>query len=254
MTNYSLVSQVETGQPDAKVAWPQDLSHEPNLKIGDVTAALATEFPMLSQSKIRHYESLELITPHRTASNQRLFSVADVERLRFILQEQRDRYLPLSQIREMLRQLDSGDLPEGAHPGRMRAVADDEVRRAQPGTRLRVEEVSELTGVSVTDITAMVDIGILATDPRGRLSCQAPEIVRYASMMQANGYELRQIKSIRTSAHSHAIMITSALATERAKKTAVAKERVITQAAEDAAAMTHLYRALLAENVEVELR
>ncbi len=250
----SLASHDEVGYLQPSLSWPQDVSHDPTLKIGDVTAALAIEFPMLSQSKIRHYESLELITPFRTPSNQRLFSQADVERLRFILQEQRDRYLPLFQIREMLRQLDLGELPEGVHPGRMRVVEDDEVRRAQPGTRLRIDEVADLTGIAIFEIVTMVEAGILAADPRGRLSCQAPEIARYVMHLLQAGYSLRQVKSLRTSAHSHAIMITSALAGERAKRTALAKERVLAKASEDAALMSNLYRALVAENVEVELR
>jgi len=99
-------------------SWPHDVSHDPCLKIGEVRSILAEEFPLLTLSKIRHYESIELIHPHRTTSNQRLFSHADAERLRFILREQRDRYLPLEQIRELLRQLDAGEQPAGAHPGR----------------------------------------------------------------------------------------------------------------------------------------
>ena len=103
-------------------SWPHDVSHDPCLKIGEVRSILAEEFPLLTLSKIRHYESIELIHPHRTTSNQRLFSHADAERLRFILREQRDRYLPLEQIRELLRQLDAGEQPEGTHPGRMRVI------------------------------------------------------------------------------------------------------------------------------------
>ncbi len=94
-------------------SWPHDVSHDPCLKIGEVRSILAEEFPLLTLSKIRHYESIELIHPHRTTSNQRLFSHADAERLRFILREQRDRYLPLEQIRELLRQLDAGESPRG---------------------------------------------------------------------------------------------------------------------------------------------
>lgn len=35
---------------------------------------LRLSFPLLTVSKLRHYESLRLVTPHRTPSNQRLFS------------------------------------------------------------------------------------------------------------------------------------------------------------------------------------
>lgn len=249
------MNQVAVSSPEReRRTWPQDLSHDPTLKIGEVRAMLAAEFPLTSVSKIRHWESMGLVEPHRTASNQRLYSLADVERLRFILQEQRDRFLPLSQISDLLRLLDSGEQPADVHPGRLRVIDDGEVRRPQPGTRLKLVEVSDLTGVSVASIEAMITVGILSADPRGRLTSQAPEIVRYADMLQSAGFDLRQIRTIRTSAHAHAVMLASAVAGERAKKSSVAGERALTEVAENSTIAAHLYRALLAENVEVELR
>ncbi|MDO4887966.1 MAG: MerR family transcriptional regulator [Actinomycetaceae bacterium] len=244
----SYSAPAENGQ-----AWPHDVSHEPCLKIGEVRSMLSAEFPLLTLSKIRHYESIELIRPHRTSSNQRLFSHADAERLRFILREQRDRYLPLEQIRELLRQLDAGDQPEGVHPGRMRVIEDD-APRPQPGTRLKLADVSSMTGVSVADIEAMISVGILSTDARGRLTAQAPDIVRFATMLTDAGFDLRQVRTIRTSAHAHAVLVTNALATERARKSSVAGERAIATATENSAVIAQLYRALLTENIEVELR
>lgn len=235
-------------------SWPQDVSHVPSLRIGEVKTALAAEFPLLTVSKIRHYESLSLINPHRTPSNQRLFSAADVERLRFVLQEQRDRFLPLSQIGEMLRQLDSGESPDDVHPGRLRVIPDDEVRRPQPGTRLKVIEVSDLTGIAVVEIEAMVSTGVLTPDARGRLTAQAVEIARYAAMLRESGFDLRQVRSIKNSAHAHAAMLTAAVAPERAKGSPVAGERAIAQTAENSTIVAHLYRALLTENVEINLR
>ena len=235
-------------------SWPQDVSHVPSLRIGEVRSALATEFPLLTVSKIRHYESLELICPHRTPSNQRLFSAADVERLRFVLQEQRDRFLPLSQIGELLRQLDSGESPDEVHPGRLRVIPDDDVRRPQPGTRLKVVEISDLAGVAVFTIAGRISAGVLTTDARGRLTAQAVEIVRYAAMLEDAGFDLRQVRSIKNSAHAHAAMLTAAVAPERAKGSPVAGERAITETAENSTIVSHLYRALLAENIEVNLR
>lgn len=80
------------------------------------------------------------------------------------------------------------------------------------------------------------------------------EIVRYAMMLQDGGFDLRQVRSIKNSAHSHAAMLTAAVAPERAKGSPVAGERAITQSAENATIVSHLYRALLTENVEVNLR
>lgn len=237
-----------------QTSWPQELSHEPQLRIGDVRARLETEFPLLSVSKIRHFEMKGLISPHRTASNQRLYSEADAERLRFVLAQQRDRYLPLDQIRELLAQLDAGERLEDVASDRMRVVPESEIRRPQPGTRLTLEQMRDLTGASVADLERMVHFGILHVDARGRFTSQAPEIVLFAQALLKAGFDLRQIRAIATSAHAHAVTIANATAAERAKKTPVARQRAMTKVGEDAATMVRLYRALLGENVEIELR
>lgn len=234
--------------------WPHELSHEPALRIGELRERLLREFPMLSCSKIRHFEDKDLLRPHRAVSNQRFYSEADVERLRFILRQQRDRFLPLDQIRDLLMQLDDGERLEDITSGRMRVVSDSEIRRPQPGTRLTTSEVADLTGASIRDIEALIDVGVLSTDPRGRLTSQGPEIVLFAQALQRAGFDVRQIRAIAISARSHAVSISQRVATERAKKTPVASERALSRAGEAAAVTARLYKALLAENLEVELR
>lgn len=234
-------------------SWPRDVSHEPTLKIGEVRAQLSVEFPYLAVSKIRHLETIGLIEPHRTASNQRLFSAADVERLRFVLVEQRDRMIPLSQIGELLRQLDAGE-GDGEHPGRMRAVNPGEITMPQPETRLRKDELAALTGASVALVERYVDMGILFVDPRGRLTAQSVGIMRWGMELESQGMDLRQLKAVQTSAHAHAVRIGQALDADRHKKTPVARERVVAQAGEMTAMMAQFYKALLLENVDVELR
>jgi DNA-binding transcriptional MerR regulator len=88
------------------------------LTIGKVLAELRGDFPDVSASKIRFLEAEGLITPHRTASGYRTFSGADVQRLRYILSAQRDRFWPLKVIGEALDALDRGltDPGDGA-PG-----------------------------------------------------------------------------------------------------------------------------------------
>ena len=60
------------------------------------------EFPDISISKIRYLEGQGLLAPRRTQSGYRLYSDEDVERLRTILQLQRDEFLPLRVIRDEL--------------------------------------------------------------------------------------------------------------------------------------------------------
>ena len=81
------------------------------LGIGKVIDELRSEFPELSITKIRYLESEGLLVPERTPSGYRKFSYRDVERLRFILRQQRDRFWPLSHIRQVLEDMDRGVVP-----------------------------------------------------------------------------------------------------------------------------------------------
>jgi DNA-binding transcriptional MerR regulator len=73
-----------------------------HLSIGEVLSQLQEEFPDVTISKIRFLESQGLIDPERTPSGYRKFYPVDVERLRWILQEQRDNFLPLKVIKDRL--------------------------------------------------------------------------------------------------------------------------------------------------------
>ncbi len=70
--------------------------------IGEVLSLLAEEHPDLTISKIRFLESQGLIAPQRTPSGYRKFFDADVERLNWVLIQQRDNFLPLKEIKRRL--------------------------------------------------------------------------------------------------------------------------------------------------------
>src|SRR4051794_25581173 len=72
------------------------------LTIGAVCKILQSEFDDISISKIRYLEDQKLLSPRRTDGGYRLYSQADVERLRTILRLQRDEFLPLRVIRQEL--------------------------------------------------------------------------------------------------------------------------------------------------------
>ena len=78
------------------------MPERPYLSIGEVLGLLLEEFPDVTISKIRFLESQGLIDPERTPSGYRKFYDADVERLRVILREQRENFLPLRVIRDRL--------------------------------------------------------------------------------------------------------------------------------------------------------
>lgn len=142
------------------------------LSIGEVLSVLLNEFPDVTISKIRFLEGQGLIEPERTPSGYRKFSPNEVERLRYILREQREKYLPLRVIRSQLddsategTDIDRGrnDVTEGierserAHPTSRLAPVRHEPDRApelaekaderRQGRALRAEAIAH------TDIT-----------------------------------------------------------------------------------------------------
>jgi DNA-binding transcriptional MerR regulator len=84
------------------------------LSIGDVLTLLREEFPDVTISKIRFLESQGLVNPERSPSGYRKFFEHDVERLRWVLRQQREHFLPLKVIRDRLA---DGDLDEGEGVG-----------------------------------------------------------------------------------------------------------------------------------------
>lgn len=79
------------------------------LSIGDVLTLLRQEFPDVTISKIRFLESQGLVNPERTPSGYRKFYEQDVERLRWVLRQQREHFLPLKVIKGRLDEGTEGD-------------------------------------------------------------------------------------------------------------------------------------------------
>jgi DNA-binding transcriptional MerR regulator len=100
------------------------------LSIGDVLALLRQEFPDVTISKIRFLESQGLVNPERTPSGYRKFYEHDVERLRWVLRQQREHFLPLKVIKGRLEQ-EGADV--GEDDGYEVAVGTAGVERGEPG-------------------------------------------------------------------------------------------------------------------------
>jgi len=73
-----------------------------HLSIGEVLNLLQDEFPDITISKIRFLESQGLLDPERTPSGYRKFYEEDIERLRWILRQQKENFLPLKVIKDRL--------------------------------------------------------------------------------------------------------------------------------------------------------
>ncbi len=82
-----------------------------HLSIGEVLATLRDEFPDITISKIRFLESQGLIDPERTPSGYRKFYGPDIDRLRWILHQQKENFLPLKVIKGRLEDAGPDALP-----------------------------------------------------------------------------------------------------------------------------------------------
>ena len=97
----------------------------PHHSIGDVLNELREEFPDVTISKIRFLESQGLIAPERTPSGYRKFYAADVARLRWILRQQKDNFLPLKVIKDRLASMDPAELEALARGEQVAAAVDE---------------------------------------------------------------------------------------------------------------------------------
>ena len=82
----------------------RDHEDRPYRSIREVLDLLVAEYPDMTISKIRFLESRGLIEPERTPSGYRKFYDADIERLKWILRQQREHFLPLKVIKGRLEQ------------------------------------------------------------------------------------------------------------------------------------------------------
>ena len=94
------------------------------LSIGEVLDALKEHFPDVTISKIRFFEAQGLLVPERTPSGYRKFYAADLDRLRVILTEQQERYVPLTAARSAA--LAPPELPASPRAGTGRNEPPDE--------------------------------------------------------------------------------------------------------------------------------
>lgn len=141
-----------------------------HLSIGEVLTLLQAEFPDVTISKIRFLESQGLVDPERTPSGYRKFYEADIERLRWILTQQREKFLPLKVIKDRL------EASDGVPQGDLVGVSADIIPLSADGGG----HPSAGTAGSRAPAT------VRASMPAGELPGQ-PEPVWMADVAKANG-------------------------------------------------------------------
>lgn len=168
--------------------------------IGQVINLLRDEFPDVSVSKIRFLETKGLVRPDRSASGYRMFTDEDVQRIQYILSEQRDHYLPLKVIKSKLSAWEHGDespvAPDGGPP--------PEAYFASSGVSLSASEIARSSGLSKEQLASVVDEGLfrptMLPDGSQVFTDADLQIARGVHRLLSRGLEPRHLRSLRLSA------------------------------------------------------
>ena len=187
--------------------------------IGQVLSLLTPEFPELTQSKLRFLEDNGLVTPQRTDSGYRKFNEADVERLRLILELQRDRYLPLKVIGQFLSDIDAGK------PVVLPGFDSKPNRHSRVASAKYVTKIELIAETSITDslLAEAQSVGLISAEP---FNASTIEIAR--SIMKLNrgfGITPRHLRGMKTAADREIGIIEGVVAPVLAKKDASSRSK-----------------------------
>jgi DNA-binding transcriptional MerR regulator len=174
------------------------------LTIGAVCEQLKGDFADISISKIRYLEDQDLISPKRTRGGYRLFSEDDVERLRRILELQRDEFLPLRVIRQELAR------PSGKERKRRRSGT---LGSREEG--LDLAELCERAGIARDLARELEDFGLLVPRVEGGEKLYAAtdaDIASACGRLARYGISARHLRMFRTAADREASLLEALVA------------------------------------------
>ena len=217
--------------------------------IGEVCRRLQEEFPDISISKIRYLEDQKLLSPRRTQGGYRLYTPADVARLRTILRLQRDEFLPLRVIRQ---ELAAGRAETDAAP-RGRAPDPRSLRRASvavksAGAVYTLNDVLEETGAEQALVRELEEFGVIKGERReGEVwyDDTEREIVRAARELARFGVGGRNLRVFRTSADREASLLEQILSPSLRSRNPERRKEAVEALENLAAIASHLKHLLL---------
>ena len=293
MATQTVQTDMEVEKLAAELGPRETVPRQKSITIGAVCKALAQEFPDISISKIRYLEDQKLLTPRRTPGGYRLYTQADVARLRTILRMQRDEFLPLRVIRQELAAgrgagLDSpagteagagaggaqtggagsagGTSSGGASPGRAG-------RRMRPwrtsvsvcwpildrssGALYSLEDVLEETGAEAALVRELEEYGVVRGELRGGVRYfdeTEREIIGAVSELARYGVGGRNLRVFRSSADREATLLQQILAPALRSRNPQRRKEAVDTLENLAAIATHLKHLLLVRDLRKIVR
>lgn len=232
------------------------------LSIGEVIDLLKSDFADVSVSKIRFLESEQLLTPVRTSGGYRKFSQADVERLRYILRAQRERYLPLKVIRDELDAIDRGLQPTTSDTQSVRVpralvvagaanVEDDDA----PGATLRLtrEELLRESGLSESLLQTIEQYGLVEVQDDGHYDIHALRVCACAYELTEFGIEARHLRQFKVAADREVGLVSAAVTPYLKRSNPGSRPRAHDMAREVAGLILRLHASLLQSGLNAHL-
>ena len=226
------------------------------LSIGEVLARLRPEFPDVTISKIRFLESEGLVEPQRTSSGYRKFGHEEIQRLRYVLAAQRDRYLPLRVIKEHLEAMDRGlEPPEGPGDGPrvpMTIVASDGFPTpesfSRDGSELRLSrtELIEAAGIDDAQLGQLESYGLIGSRPgSAHYDGNALVIAKAVAEMSVFGLEPRHLRAFKSAADREVGLVEQVVAPLHNQRNPDARARADEVVGELSALSVRLHAALV---------
>lgn len=223
------------------------MTPESQLSIGEVINLLRDDFPDVSVSKIRFLESQGLIDPDRSNSGYRQFDSTDVARLRFILQQQRDHFLPLKVIKSKLTLWERGE--EGVTGGGAAQGSLD-----KPGEPLDRAELLKRSKLEDDELVALIDIGLIR--PIRDSVVFPPEagiVAMEAKRLMDQGLEARHLRTIKLSSEREADLLKQLVAPLVKSKNPEAKSRAKDVLESSSDSVQAMHRALMSSELRQHL-
>ena len=225
-----------------------------SLTIGAVCKQLEREFPDISISKIRYLEDQKLLAPRRTQGGYRLYTPADVARLRTILRLQRDEFLPLRVIRQ---ELAAGRADAEVAAGKGKGPDPRALRRASvavtgKGASYRLADVLDDTGADAKLVKELVDYGVIGGESRDGETYYDDterEIIRAVTELTRYGVGGRNLRVFRTSADRESALLEQILAPSLRSRNPERRKEAIEALENLAAIVSHLKYLLLVRDL-----
>ena len=219
------------------------------VSIGRVTDLLREEFPDLTTSKVRFLESRGLVQPARSPAGYRQFNQEDIERLRFILQRQRDHFLPLKVIKSQL-----ADWSHTAAPPVEEPQIEETAPAASPDDNsLGLHDIANQANLSRKQVRDLMEHNLIKPreeEGAARFTSRDLSIARQCRVLMDQGLEPRHLRMIHSAVVRHVELIRGLTVALRRNRSPDARRQAAEATKRGAEAMRRLHDLLFLTEVK----